>query len=67
MLAQGDLVAYCALGGIDLPVAGHRSPKVVSWPTAELDSQSPWRVTSATRGFTHSLLAVFGALDAVSI
>ena len=45
-------MAYCALGGIDLPAAGHRSPKVVSWPTAELD----------LKGFTHSLLAVFGAL-----
>lgn len=57
----GRLVAYCALGGIDLPAAGHRSPKVVSWPTAELISK-PVARAFGHRGFTHSLLAVFGAL-----
>ncbi len=54
-------MAYCALGGIDLPVAGHRSPKVVSWPTAELDLKARG-AGLGHRGFTHSLLAVFGAL-----
>ncbi len=54
-------MAYCALGGIDLPAAGHRSPKVVSWPTAELDLKARG-AASGHRGFTHSLLAVFGAL-----
>lgn len=57
----GRLVAYCALGGIDLPAAGHRSPKVVSWPTAELDLKARG-AAFGHRGFTHSLLAVFGAL-----
>ncbi len=54
-------MAYCALGGIDLPAAGHRSPKVVSWPTAELDLKARG-ACFGHRGFTHSLLAVFGAL-----
>ena len=54
-------MAYCALGGIDLPAAGHRSPKVVSWPTAELDLKARG-AAFGHRGFTHSLLVVFGAL-----
>lgn len=57
----GRLVAYCALRGLDLPAAGHRSPKVVSWPAAGLDLKARG-AAFGHRGFTHSLLAVFGAL-----
>lgn len=54
-------MAYCPFRRADLPPAGHRSSKVIPWPAAEVDFK-PIARAFGHRGFTHSLLAVFGLL-----
>ena len=58
----GGLVAYCAFGGVDLPAARISTTRSrflgqrLSWVS------KPVARAFGHRGFTHSLLAVFGAL-----
>ena len=54
-------MAYCPFCRADLPAAGHRSSKIIPWSAAEVDFK-PIARAFGHRGFTHSLLAVFGLL-----